>query len=87
LDVRRDTHPICDTMAQKVAEAEWQADRVYICDVALVDSAPYEGGTKQAKIIELNAFSCSGLYACDTYKIVEAVSKAAEQEALGMYDD
>lgn len=85
LDIRRDTHPVCDAMAKKVAEAEWQADTVYVCDIALMtdpswwDSYP----NYRAKIIELNAFSSSGLYACDTYKIVEAVSKAAEREHGG----
>ena len=76
LDVRRDTHPVCDAMAKKIAEADWQADTVYVCDVALL-----VGGV--AKVIELNAFSSSGLYACDTYKIVDAVSKAAEMEYSG----
>lgn len=76
LDVRIDTHPVCDAMAKKVAEADWQADTVYVCDVALVDG-------DQAKVVELNAFSSSGLYACNTYKIVEAVSKAAYWEWCG----
>lgn len=82
LDVRRDTHPICDAMAKKIAEADWQADTCYACDVALV--ADKWTGKDSAKVIELNAFSSSGLYACDTYKIVEAVSVAAEREHLGM---
>jgi hypothetical protein len=77
LDVRRDTHPACDAMAKKIAEADWQADTVYICDVALTEK-------DEAKVVELNAFSSSGLYACDTYKIVEAVSKAAEREHAGL---
>jgi hypothetical protein len=77
LDVRSDTHPICDAMAEKIAEAEWQADTVYVCDVALI-----EGDI--AKVIELNAFSSSGLYACDTRKIVDAVSRAAEKEFYGI---
>lgn len=76
LDVRRDTHPICDAMANKIAKADWQADIVYVCDVALLSE-------NTAKVIELNAFSSSGLYACDTYKIVEAVSKAALKEHSG----
>lgn len=84
LDVRRDTNPICDAMAKKIAEADWQADTCYVCDVALVDSSPYKGGTPEAKVVELNAFSSSGLYACDTYKIVEAVSAAAEREHKGL---
>ena len=89
LDVRRDTHPICDALVKKVAEADWQADTCYVCDIALVDDftdADWGGPPtgEAAKIIELNAFSSSGLYACDTYKIVEAVSKAALKEYSGV---
>lgn len=73
LDVRLDTHPMCDALAKKVAYSDWQADSVYICDIALMPD-------DSAKVIELNAFSSSGLYACDTLKIVGAVSKAAEEE-------
>lgn len=87
LDVRRDTHPLCDAMAHKIAKADWQADTVYVCDVALVEKHEIRGGDlcidEVAKVIELNAFSSSGLYACDTYKIVEAVSKAALREHSG----
>ncbi len=72
LDVRRDTLPECDKMAEKIAKAEWQADTVYVCDVAMTPEGP--------KVIELNAFSSSGLYACDTELIVYAVAKAAEHE-------
>lgn len=80
LDVRADTHPTCDMLAEKIAEAEWQADTVYVCDIALIiGDDKYE----QAKVIELNAFSSSGLYACDTRKIIEAVSRAAEKEFKG----
>jgi hypothetical protein len=89
LDVRADTHPICDAMAKKVAESDWQADTVYVCDVALIeelDGDKEDWGYEVARVIELNAFSSSGLYACDTYKIVEAVSKAAEKEHAGILD-
>lgn len=82
LDVRRDTHPLCDEMANKIAKADWQADTVYVCDVALIRDGTLD--IEYAKVVELNAFSSSGLYACDTYKIVKAVSKAAEREALGL---
>jgi hypothetical protein len=75
LDVRRDTLPECDVMAQKVADMEWQADTVYVCDVAMTELG--------AKVVELNAFSSSGLYACDTTKIVEAVAAAAYKECFG----
>jgi hypothetical protein len=80
LDVRRDTHSVCDVVAYAIAKAEWQADTVYVCDVALLEDA---GSRPYGKVIELNAFSSSGLYACDTYKIVEAVSKAALREHSG----
>lgn len=76
LDVRRDTSPFTDYLAVKIAEADWQADSVYVCDIALLeDDTP--------KVIELNAFSSSGLYACDTVAIVKAVSKAALREHSG----
>lgn len=75
LDVRRDTLPVCDALARHVAEMEWQPDRVYVCDVALTNG--------EAKIVELNAFSSSGLYACDTYAIVKAVSATALSECRG----
>lgn len=52
---------------------------MYVCDIALL-------GSGIAQVIELNAFSSSGLYACDTLKIVEAVSKAAEREHSGDTD-
>lgn len=83
LDVRIDTHPACYELAKKVAEADWQADSVYICDVALTGSMRYP----IAKVIELNAFSSSGLYACDTRKVVEAVSSAAMKEWSGELED
>jgi hypothetical protein len=75
LDVRRDTLPICDELANYVAKMDWQADIAYVVDIAYTE--------KKAKIIELNAFSSSGLYACDTYKIVKAVSNAALKEFRG----
>ena len=75
LDVRIDTLPLCDELADHVAKMEWQADNVYVCDIAISENVP--------KIVELNAFSCSGLYSCDTYKIVKAVSTAALKEYHG----
>lgn len=82
LDVRIDTHPLCDALAEKIASAGWQADTVYVCDIALIRMM----STEIARVIELNAFSSSGLYACDTRKIVEAVSAAAIREHSGEVD-
>lgn len=83
LDIRIDTHPTCDDMANWVAVHEWQPDTVYVCDIALIEHSEGDTVWYTAKIIELNAFSSSGLYACNTYKIVEAVARAAEKEYYG----
>jgi len=79
LDVRIDVHPAALEVAQEVGRREWQADRVYTCDVALTEIR----GKQEARLLELNAFSCSGLYACDTNLIAEAVSQAAWNEFIG----
>ena len=76
LDIRSDVHPLCLDMATEVARRDWQADTVYVCDVALTEN----DGKDAARVVELNTFSCAGLYACDTRKIVEAVSAAAWSE-------
>jgi hypothetical protein len=76
-DVRIDVHPLCRAVAEQVAKVRWQPDRVYTCDVALLD------GRSRAKVVELNCFSTSGLYACDTLAIVKAVSETARREWLG----
>lgn len=76
-DIRLDILPVCLEMAQEVARRPWQPDRCYTCDVALID------GRTKARVVELNTFSSSGLYACDTRKIVEAVSAAALKEYRG----
>jgi hypothetical protein len=76
LDIRRDWPEECFTLAEKVASQEWQVDIAYTCDVALTDEGP--------KIVELNGFSCAGLYACDISKVVEGVSRAAYREWAGL---
>lgn len=75
LDIRSDVLPECAAMAETVASRPWQADRVYVCDVGMAAGEP--------RVIELNAFSCSGLYACDTAAIVSAVGLAAWREHQG----
>lgn len=76
LDVRRDWPQSCWDMAQRVADHEWQVDIAYTCDVALLDGEP--------RIVELNGFSCAGLYACDLEKVVDGVSRAAAREWAGL---
>lgn len=79
LDVRSDVHPACLELAQEVGRREWQADRAYTCDIALTEI----NGRQEARVLEINAFSCSGLYACDTELIADAISQAAWNEYSG----
>ena len=54
-------------MAQNIATLEWQLDRIYTVDIT-----EYNG---EARIIELNSFSCAGLYHCDGKMLLETVSR------------
>ncbi|QHS09148.1 ATP-grasp domain-containing protein [Sinimarinibacterium sp. NLF-5-8] len=62
-------------LAQRIAEMPWQPDICYTADIGLWEGHP--------KLIEINSFSCAGLYACDYAKIIEAVSHAAMLEYTG----
>lgn len=73
LDIRRDCPPAAVTMAVEIALQPWQADSVYVCDIAIDEKG-------DGRLLELNAFSCSGLYACDTRRIVDAVGKSIKAE-------
>jgi len=75
LDIRRDWTPECEELARKVAEHDWQVDIAYTCDVALLEDS--------VKLVELNGFSCAGMYACDLNKVIPAVSAAAIKEFFG----
>lgn len=79
LDVRSDTLPICDELADHIARQPWQPDRVYTLDICAAEI----DGTLVPRIVEFNSFSCAGLYASDTRAIVEAVSTAAWREHEG----
>jgi len=65
---------VCD-LARRVAEYEWQVDRIYTVDIT-----EYKG---EARIIELNSFSCASLYNCDGQKLLETVS----QDILAEWQD
>ncbi|RDJ35035.1 MAG: DUF4343 domain-containing protein [Crenarchaeota archaeon] len=56
--------------ATKVAET-WQPEKCWVLDVCRAINL---------RVVEINSFSSSGLYACDKFKVVEAVSKAAMDE-------
>ncbi|MEG0869617.1 MAG: ATP-grasp domain-containing protein [Hafnia sp.] len=65
----------CLEVAQAIAKGPWQVDLAYACDVGIVNGQP--------KVIELNAFSTSGLYAADIPKLFGAVSDIALAEWRG----
>ena len=54
-------------LAKTVAEYSWQLDRIYTVDIM-------ESGDT-IKIVEMNAFSTSGLYNCDVSLLLETVSR------------
>jgi len=69
LDIRIDYPIECFDLAEKIANHDWQVDDAYIVDVASTIEGP--------KVIELNSFSCAGLYACDLEKIVKSLSSVS----------
>lgn len=69
LDIRHDYPAECRQLAEKVGQLDWQPDSVYCVDVALTSKGP--------QIVELNSFSCAGLYACDPDIVVPAINEIA----------
>jgi len=60
--------------------AVWQPDRAFTVDVCRTRSGDF-------RLIEINSFSSSGLYACDMDKIVKAVSMSAIKEWIDYNDE
>ena len=50
----------------------WQPDPIFSLDIAKANG--------EYAILELNSFSCSGLYACDPLPIVRRVNQLARKE-------
>jgi hypothetical protein len=67
LDIRSDYFDGAKKVAEAMASLDWQPDVCYTCDIALHND--------KFKIIELNIFSCAGLYACDLEKVINAVNE------------
>lgn len=68
----RTNPPSLFRLANLIASHEWQPDRCYTADIA-----ESEGNVS---LLEINSWSCAGLYDCDMRLIVEHVSRAAVQE-------
>jgi hypothetical protein len=55
--------------AEEVAKVDWEPEPIYVMDVCSTNN--------ECKILELNSFSCSGLYWCDLKKVVKVASELA----------
>ena len=78
----------CEAYLQSVLnEVQWIPERLYVVDIAAGISKPEFKLGKQWKfedfeygVLELNSFSCSGMYKCDVNKIVAAAATVAKEE-------
>lgn len=59
-------------VAYEIAKEEWQPDKIYTVDVC------ESGG--EFSFLEVNSFSCSGIYKCPPRNIVKTVSEIAARE-------
>lgn len=59
-------------LSKAIANEKWQPDYAYTVDICLSNG--------YYKLLEVNSFSCSGLYECDPNLIVESVSDCAIKE-------
>lgn len=75
LDIRHDWLEDCHKLAQKVAQHSWRPDTCFTVDIADTPVGP--------RVIELNGFSCAGLYACDKELVFGRVSDIAQKEFYG----
>jgi hypothetical protein len=62
----------CLSLSEKISEEIWQPDLAYTLDICKSGGRYY--------LLEINSFSCSGLYANDTDIIVNKISFAALKE-------
>lgn len=62
----------CCHLAHTLAQHPWQPDRAWVLDLTLHDG--------QARVVEINAASCSGLYAADLDALLAGLAQAAQQE-------
>ncbi len=75
LDIRTDIDIDCQRLVKEIIHEDYEIDNVYVVDTAMTLDGP--------RIVEFNAFSCSGLYASNTVNIVKRVSEAACEEFYG----
>lgn len=69
IDISDEIDPNCQVLAERMAKHPYQVELAYTCDIGLCENEP--------KLIELNALSTSGLYACDVRAVYSAIAEAA----------
>lgn len=72
LDIRPDVMPEALDLAKRISKLDFQPEPAYVVDIGIL----YDG---RCGVVEYNAFSCSGLYACDPAAIVNATNKMLEK--------
>jgi hypothetical protein len=65
--------------AELLGRIDWRPDAVFILDVCEAKDGLH--------VLELNAFSCSGLYGCDTGALVDRVNRVALAEWSASWED
>lgn len=78
IDMELEVDPHCDSEVIRVAQEmldkiAWYPDRLFCMDMCTANDGVYY-------LLELNSFSCSGLYDCDVGPIVEQASRIALEE-------
>ncbi len=59
-------------LAHEISQMDWTPDEMFVIDIC-------KSGDEY-RLMEINSFSCSGIYKCDAEKIVEYASKMAIRE-------
>lgn len=76
LSISEDNNEVCQELANKVSQHDYQLDIAYVCDIGYLSNG-------EAKIIEFNSISSSGFYKADIEKVVKAIDIAANMEYTG----
>ena len=66
-------------VSDMLSHVRWRPDNVFMMDVCESEGKLY--------LLELNSFSCSGLYDCDPAAVIRAASAVAEEEWKTRHED
>lgn len=69
---------VCNFAQKVITDVAWEPDFCYTMDVCQLSDGEF-------KLVELNSFSCSGLYACDLTHIINEVRKVICKDWQDVY--